>query len=104
MLHGQEQSGPGPLPGGEGQQVDAVEGHRTAQDLVAGATHQHVGQRALARAVRSHDGVDLATADGQGQALQDLAPGDAGAEVLDDQLARAHGTTTETSSPSTTTS
>ena len=42
VLEGQKQAGPGPLPCGQRQQVDAVEGDRTAGHLVAWATHQHV--------------------------------------------------------------
>ena len=44
------------------QQVLAVEGHAAAGDLVALAAGQHVGERALARAVRAHDRVHLARA------------------------------------------
>ena len=104
VLHAEEQTGPGPLPGGQGQEVDTVEGHRPLEDLVAGPAHQHMGQRALARPVGAHDGVDLAAAHGQGHPLQDLAARDAGPEPFDAQLAGAHGTTTDTSSPSTTSS
>ncbi len=103
MLHAQEQSGTSPLPGRKGEKVDAVEGHRTAQDLVARPAHQHVGQGALPRSVGPHDGVHLAAAHGEGDAAEDLPAGYAGPEILDAQLPRAHGTTTETSSPSTAT-
>ena len=41
-------------------------------DHVAGAAHDHVGQRRLARAVRAHQGVDLALAHGQVDPAQDL--------------------------------
>ena len=44
------------------EQVDAVERHRPAGHLVARAAHDHVRQRRLARAVRSHHGVHLAGA------------------------------------------
>jgi hypothetical protein len=48
--------------------------------------------------------MDLAAAHGQGHPTQDLTPGYAGAEPFDAQFAGAHGTTTDTSSPSITTS
>ena len=40
--------------------------------LQAGVAHDRVGERRLAGAVGSHQGVDLALADGQIQAAQDL--------------------------------
>ena len=65
----------GPLPRRQAEQVDAVEGDRAAEHLVAGPAHDHVRQRRLARAVRAHHGVDLAAADGEVDALQDLLAG-----------------------------
>jgi hypothetical protein len=47
MLHAEKQSSAGSLPGGQGKQVDPVEGHGSAEDLVPGSPHQHVGQGAL---------------------------------------------------------
>ena len=41
----------------------------TAMKVPAG---QHLGQRALARAVRPHDGVDFAGMDGEIDALRDF--------------------------------
>ena len=52
-----------------------------AEHLVAGASHDHVGQGALARAVRAHDGVHLAGADGEVDPLEDLLAGHAGAQA-----------------------
>ena len=75
VLHGQEQPGLGPLPRRQGQQVLAVEGDPAADHLVAGPAHQHVGQRALARAVGAHHGVDLAAAHLEVDAAQDLLAG-----------------------------
>ena len=66
------------LVGLEAQKLDAVEGHAPARHLVAGPSHQHVGESALARPVRSHDGVDLAASDLEVDAPQDLAGVDAG--------------------------
>ena len=87
VLHGQEQPGLGPLPRGHGQDVLAVHGHRAARDLVARATHDHVGQGGLARPVGAHDGVDLAALHGQVEAAQDRLAVDAGLEARDHQLA-----------------
>ena len=63
-------SGDGALLGLELEEVDAVEGDRAA-DVVAVASDEHVGERALARTVRSHDRVHLARRDGQVDALED---------------------------------
>ena len=46
VLHGEEQPGLGPLPRRQAEQVDAVEGDRAAEHLVAGLAHEHVRQRA----------------------------------------------------------
>src|SRR5690606_25621145 len=45
--------------------VDAVEDNLPGGDVVIGVAHEHVGQRALAGAVRPHARVDLALTDGQ---------------------------------------
>ncbi len=58
-------------------------------DHVGGVTHQRVGEGRLAGAVGSHDGVDLALADGQVDPLQDLTVGSGGrrdAQAADDEL------------------
>jgi hypothetical protein len=65
MLHAHEQAGPGPLPGGQGEEVDAVERHRSIQDLVPRAPHQDVGEGALSRPVGPHHRMHLAAAHGQ---------------------------------------
>ena len=78
VLEGEEQAETGPLVRGEGQDVatlpvDLATGHDVGR--MAG---QRVGERGLARAVGAHDRVDLAAADRQVDALQDvvLAVGD----------------------------
>ena len=82
-LEGQEQSLVRPVFGRKGQQVLAVEGDRAARHFVGGMAHQHIAQRALARAVLSHQGVYLAVADGEVDAPQYLFAIDAGMEVFD---------------------
>ncbi len=105
VLHRQEKAGPGPLPGGQAQQVEPVEGDRSAEDLITGLAHEHMRQRRLARAVRAHDGVHLAASHNEVDAAQDLLAVDARAEALDDQLTgRVHGNTTQTEPSSTWTS
>ena len=57
--------------------------HFAAGDVVAVAAGEDGGQRALAAAVRAHDGVDFAGVDGQVDAFEDLLALHAGAEVFD---------------------
>ncbi len=64
----------------EREQVDAVERDRSAEHLVARPSHQHMGQRRLPRAVRTHDGMHFATRDCEVDATQDLASTDCGAK------------------------
>ena len=90
VLHGEEQAGLGPLPRRHGEHVDPVEGDRAAEHLVAGPAHDDVRQRGLAGAVRAHDGVDLARADGEVDPLEDLLAGHAGPQALDLQHVISH--------------
>src|SRR3546814_3545535 len=83
VLHGEEQPGLRALPRGEPEHLGAVEGDAAAEHLVAGPAHDDVGQRGLAGAVRAHDGVDLAGADGEVDPLEDLSTGDAGPKAAD---------------------
>ena len=83
VLHGEEQPGVGALPGGQAEQVVAVERDRAAEDLVAGPAHEHVRERGLARAVGAHDRVHLAAAHLEVEAAQDLAPLDTGPQAVD---------------------
>ena len=74
-----------------------------AEHLVAGAAHDHVGQGALAGAVRAHDGVHLAGADREVDPLEDLLAGHAGAQARGSRArARTRHSTTTSTSPSTT--
>src|SRR4029077_18401390 len=107
VLHGQEQAGPGAIVHGHGQHVLAVQRDAAPGDQVLGVTGDRVGQGGLAGAVRAHDGVGLALADGQVHATQDV-PVHAGAFFhADVQVADLEGghydsfsTATQTSSPS----
>ena len=67
----------------EVEQVLAAVKHFAAGDVVAVASGQDRGERALAAAVRPHDGVDFAGVDGEVDAFEDLFALDAGAEVFD---------------------
>ena len=60
VLHHQMQTGLRTLPCGQRQQIDVVEKHRTSGDFVAGLTHDHCRERALAGAVGAHDGMHFA--------------------------------------------
>ena len=54
------------------EQILAVVRHGTAGDVVRGVAGEHLRERALARAVRAHDGVDFAALHGERDALEDL--------------------------------
>ena len=62
-----------------------------ARDHVRRVAHQRVGERRLARAVGAHDRVDLALADGQVDALQDLVVGAAMGATRRPRIDRAAG-------------
>src|SRR6185312_7713740 len=72
ILERQEDSGPRALERLQLEQVAAVELHGTAGHGVPGMSAQHLGQRALPRPVRAHDGMDLAPADVEIQTLEDV--------------------------------
>ena len=67
----------------EREQVLALVEHLALRDRVAGPARQHVRERALARAVRAHDGVHLGGAHGEVEAAQDVAAAGAGVEIPD---------------------
>ena len=67
-----------PLFGWQLQQVAALEGHAAAGNLVPGASGQHEGQRALAGAVRPHDGVRLTLSYAEVDPLENLDSGNLG--------------------------
>ena len=68
---------------GSGGDVLAGEEDPAGGDLVDGVAEQRVGQRRLPGAVRAHQGVELARADGQGDAVEDLAAVDGDVEIVD---------------------
>ena len=73
----------GTLLGGERQQVAPLVAHRAGGDLIAGTAGQHVREGALARAVRSHDGVYFADPHLQREPVQDLLALDADVQIVD---------------------
>ncbi len=83
ILEGEEDAARRPLVRFERQQIGAFERHRAAGDLVVRLAGQHVRERRLARAVRSHDGVHLARLHGKIEALEDLPAIHRDLKVLD---------------------
>src|SRR6185312_3584655 len=69
--------------------VLAVEEDLAFGHLEVRVAHHGVGERRLARAVRPHQGVDLALADGEVEALEDLFLAGADVEVANFEL--CHG-------------
>src|SRR5665647_2720272 len=72
VLHGQEHAGAGARVHRHREHVCTVEGDRTGGDLVLRVPGEGVREGGLAGAVRAHDRVRLAAADGQVDAAQDL--------------------------------
>src|ERR1035441_946289 len=83
VLEGEEKAQLGPFVRRQLGDVLAVHEDLTVGDLVAGVAHDRVGERRLAGAVRSHQGVQLAPANEQVDAAQDLALIGAHVEVSD---------------------
>ena len=78
----------GALFGGEVEEIPAEELHLAAGDFVVGVPREHLGERALARAVGAHDRVDLALGHLEVDPLEDLrvGVGDGRVEVADDEV------------------
>ena len=72
VLEGHEQAHPGALVGVGLGDVLALEDDLTLGHLEPRMAHDRVGERRLARAVRAHQRVDLALADGQIHTPEDL--------------------------------
>jgi ABC-type multidrug transport system ATPase subunit len=72
VLEGEEHAEPGSLVGRQLQDITALPLDRAARNDVRRMAHQGVGEGRLARAVRAHDRVDLALAQVEVDALQDL--------------------------------
>ena len=83
MLEAEEHAAGGAAVGAELGDVLALEPDAPARDLVAGVGEEGLGQRGLAGAVRPHERVDFALADGQGHAAEDLGVGDPDVEILE---------------------
>ena len=84
VLEGEEETAVRALVRPELGHVLTVEQDPAAGDLVTRVTHQRVGQRGLAGAVRPHDRVDLRLVDCEVDALDDLgAIVERDAEVLE---------------------
>ena len=66
----EERARAGLFLGFEREQVTALELHAATGDLVARAAGEHIGQRALARAIGTHDGVHFARVHRQRQSVQ----------------------------------
>jgi hypothetical protein len=85
VLEGKKHPLARPLLGRQRQKIFAVVLHRAAGHLELLAPGQHLRQRALARAVRAHDGVHLAGAHVEVDAVQNRLAFDADLQVLDRQ-------------------
>ena len=95
-LEGEEHARPGPLVGLHGEEVvpGAVGGDefdRAGRHLIGGMPHDRIAERALAGAVGTHQGVDLAAADLQVHPLEDFLPLDGDMKVLDDERVACGG-------------
>ena len=94
VLEREEHAGLGPHVGGPVGDVVALEQDAAARHDVVGAAEEGGRERGLARAVGAHEGMDLAGADPQVDAPQDLDPVVAGGgdvEVLDGEQGGGHG-------------
>ena len=85
ILEGEEQAGRRTLLWLHGQDVLAEEGDRAARDLIALTAGEHIGERRFARAVGTHDGMNLALGDREIDALEDFLIIDRGRQALDFQ-------------------
>ena len=83
ILKGKENTFTGALFGRHREQVLSFVEHFPFGDFEAVTSRQHLCQRALPRAVRSHDGVHFARLNRQIDAVKDLAPFGIRVQVLD---------------------
>src|SRR5437867_2610568 len=83
VLKGEEDAFAGALLGVEFEQVFALVDDFAGGDVVAFAAGEDRGQRALAGAVRAHDGMDFAKPEGEIDAVEDFFVLHTGVEVLD---------------------
>ena len=80
-MEGEEDSGAGALLGLHGEEVGALEEDGAGGDLVFAAAGQDLGEGALAAAVWTHDGVDLAHLEREAEVLEDGFAGDARRQI-----------------------
>ncbi len=85
VLEREEQPLAGAFVGFQAEDFLAVEQDAAAGDLVIRVAGDRLGQRALARAVQPHDGVNLALGDFEAEAFDDGLVTDAHAKVFDDE-------------------
>ena len=83
VLEREEDAFAGAHLGRHGEEVAALVEDLALSDLVSGPSGEDVGERALARAVRAHDRVDLARVHREVDAAEDLVASDVRVEVLD---------------------
>ena len=88
VLEGQEQAGLGALVRRQAEDALPVQQDIAPGDLVVRVAGDGVGQRALAGAVRPHQRVHFALADGQVDALQDRLAFDGDVQVFDHEFGR----------------
>ncbi len=96
VLKRQEDPGPRPLVGLQLQDVIALEEDFARGDLVSRVPRDHLRERALSRAVGTHQYVDLARLYGERQAAQDvdLLAGYASVQVTDVKQMLRHASDT----------
>ena len=82
ILKAEEQPGAGPLLDRHAEQIAPLEKNLALGHLEALVARQHRGQRALARAVRPHDRMDLAGTHRQIDSLQYLLAVDSGMQIF----------------------
>ena len=86
ILEGQEQALARALIGLQLENFSPSMQHLAAGHRVIGMPGDHLGERALARAVRAHDGMHFSPGHGEGQAADNLLVGDLHTQVLNAQL------------------
>src|SRR5262249_19222474 len=83
ILEGEKDALAGALFGVEVEQVLAVIEHLALRDLVGITAGEDLSERALSRAIRTHDGMHLTGVRREIDAAEDLLAVDAGVEVVD---------------------
>src|SRR5690606_11879002 len=85
ILKGQEDAGPGPFFNRHFQKILAQIFNFTVFYLIVFTASKHLRQRALARTVGAHDGVNFACVDLQRQAIENALAFDGSLQILDVQ-------------------